>query len=326
MGSVVDVLGRDPAHLPAGAGPRRRLARVLPNVLMRRSPVDLDDETCRRPAQVGLLAGDADVEPRQRSARGAQDLDCPDLSSAASPLERESGVSRHRDGQPAAAAPTPEPAECISQGVERDDLEPHGLAHRAGQCPIAHDPGQVEQRAGNRGDADAAYGRPLSRERRAPMHDHVAVTARAATPRPSDDLEAAGQRPKAPRRGPACVAQDAVRGRERRAHPSPPLVVLEDGWESEHTLFDGHQPARGEAVGDRGIAESELHQLPARDPVELPSGQLDHPSVPHTSLRPLVRDVRPHAPAHHPARARGPRLKVPKDPAGIVSRPQTAIS
>src|SRR5262249_32286810 len=153
---------------------------------------------------------------------------------------------------------------------------------RSRECPVADDLGEVEQRPGNRGDRNAALTCHIPHEGRASERNDAAVPAWPAAAGPSDGLELPRHRPDAPRRGRAGVAQDTSVRCERGAHPSPPVVVLEDRRDGEPPLLDLPETSCPQPVLDCGIGYPQAQQLAPRDAVELAAGQLGYLNVPHT--------------------------------------------
>jgi hypothetical protein len=88
------------------------------------------------------------------------------------------------------------------------------------------------------------------------------------------------------------VAEDAPRRRQRCSHPTAPFV-LEDWRDREHSLLNRYQAPRGNPVCDRFLTQAEAEELPARNAIELPPGQLGDLSVPHAPVDGTPRDVRP---------------------------------
>ena len=80
------------------------------------------------------------------------------------------------------------------------------------------------------------------------------------------------------------MAQNAVGRGERRPDPPAPVVVREDRRDREDTLLDDHEPPRGQPALDGAVAQPERVELRARNAVELLTGKLCDPSVPHHPL------------------------------------------
>ena len=247
----------------------------------------------RGPAEVGFLAGDPEVQPREWVVGGSQDLHRAHLGAAPSAFERKSGIARDRPGEasrsPAAWAPT----EPLDDRREGDQLEPHGLADAARQSPIADPTGEVEQGAKHRRDRDPSQLGPVPCHGGTTEDEHVAEAPRTSAAGSGDDLKLSRQIPESPRSSGARMAEDAAGCGQCRAHPAPPVIVPEHRCDREHALFNGDQRTCGQAVHDRVVTHPEPQQLPARHAIELPAGQLEHTNVPHTPLEPVATDVRP---------------------------------
>jgi hypothetical protein len=150
----------------AGPLPASLLACLLAAVEVKGTAVDLDYHASIRPAEVGFLPGDADVQPGEAPVGRAQNLQGRDFGAAARTFERQSRVTRQHLGQSARSAPPAIVTEPISELSQRRVLETNGLADSACQRLPADRSREVQQRARDRSDRNSIDGGHLVDQRR----------------------------------------------------------------------------------------------------------------------------------------------------------------
>src|SRR5262245_3189447 len=124
---LVDLVRGDSAHRPSRPLPGPLLASVLTHVEVERPAVDFKDQPSLLPAQVGFLARDAHVQPRERPPSVPQDLKRSNLGAASGALEGQPGVPGDRQSETTGSAPASISTKSFPKLVQRDLFEAHGL-------------------------------------------------------------------------------------------------------------------------------------------------------------------------------------------------------